>query len=527
MTKRLKVYLLTVFAAACLACTLVGCKIGRPGRAELLAGYDSHITYYSNGGYFNESNTITVMDIYYKAGDGSVPFFFVTAETGKEGMTVDRRGYNLIGWYEPAKYTEADGEQFAGYIGQTKYEITYTSDANGNISDKFVPGSNNNATEPVFPVIVDGKQVIDAENDRPVYARMGASGTLRDEQIKEALVTVVCDEEKPVAFFDEENNVINTFNIERDDALEVCAKWELKASIRYNLIVTDENGNVLSGNTYYNAVETDNEGNEIVTASYKNEDPLILRPMRGESATPLNMQLVEIKDLTFVKTYMDKELTVPVHSVEKPTGEIPIVDVYCRYIVGDWTVVSSVSTVSRMFNGLGNADNKYLILADKNNQIDCTGSKFNLRNKGTSNATIVVDGDTPVTISNLNFEINGDVINGNRYSIFGDIGSSFKVAGAGLILNNINITLPQTLMNYDFNAICRSANAAASANVNLTVDTVKVVYNSDKGVINLGNLDGKNWLFGSVDLTSFTGIKQVDGDNAEKYYIRPATQEQP
>ena len=88
MTKKLKVYLLIVFAAACLACTLVGCKIGRPGRSELLAGYDTHVTYYSNGGYFDGSTTLRVRELYFKSENGSVPFFEITEDS--KGMKVQR-----------------------------------------------------------------------------------------------------------------------------------------------------------------------------------------------------------------------------------------------------------------------------------------------------------------------------------------------------------------------------------------------------------------------------------------------------
>ena len=65
MTKRFKVYLLLLLSAACIACTLVGCKIGRAGREEVLAGYKAHVTYYSNGGFFDDSTTITVRDLYF------------------------------------------------------------------------------------------------------------------------------------------------------------------------------------------------------------------------------------------------------------------------------------------------------------------------------------------------------------------------------------------------------------------------------------------------------------------------------
>ena len=321
MTKRLKVYLLIVFAAACLACTLAGCKIGRPGLSELLAGYDGKVTYYSNGGEFNDSKTISVLEVYYKAGNGEVPFFNITPDTFKSGVKVDRAKYDFIGWYEPARYTAADAPS-AEYVGELKYEITYTPDADGNISENFDEESPDNVTEAVFPVLRNGNKVIDNDTDRPLFTRWG-----KEDEIKEKDVTVVWQEDKPIV--DGENN---NLTITRDTDAVVCAKWVPSARINYRLIVTDETGAPLADKT--------TEYSDVEGKKYKNGGLLISDTMVGDGETPADRDRLGLEGLTFVKTYMDEAMTQDVTYVPRPDGVgAPATVVYCRYIVGDWTVI--------------------------------------------------------------------------------------------------------------------------------------------------------------------------------------------
>lgn len=536
MTKRLKVYLVIVFAAACLACTFAGCKIGRPGKAEMIAGYDGQITYYSNGGSFNDSETTTVIEIYYKAGDKGVPFFNITKETDSFGMKVERTGYDLRGWYEPARYTAEEAARYPGLVKENdiKFEISYIPDGNGNITDGDLDNIGSVVTEPVFPLKNEqGGDITDSENDRPMFARVNEDGTLKDEQIIEARVTAVCDETKLIAGFTEDESEVNNLTVERDTNMAACALWERSASIRYNLVVTDEKGNVLSDKegedpTYYNV--TDENGN--IVKRYKNGDHIVMRTMHGDSATPLDMELEAMDGLTFVRTYMDEALTERVHSVERPQERNAIVDVYCRYVVGGWTVVRAQTDtelltqyenrIRAMFNGLWNAENKYLVIDD----IDGTGFKaFPLKvgsmNTGKSRATIYVDSDTPLTMNNLSFEVSGSIARRQYYSIFGEIGAEFKISGGGLILKNTRITLSSTLQPYYFYAVCSAADSAAAANVNLTVDTIFVTYQlalegSINGVVSGGSFPDDSWLFGG-DRAPFTGIT-ITGNNTITEY---------
>ncbi len=493
MTKRLKVYLLIVFAAACLACTLVGCKIGRPGRAELLSGYDGRVTYYSNGGEFNDSTTISVLEVYYRAGGGEVPFFNITPDTSGAGVKVERKGYDFIGWYEPARYT-AENAPSEEYVGQIMYEYTYTPDADGNISDKL--DEDNKETVAVFPLIKDGSQVIDIDTDRPLFTRWG-----KEDEIKEKEVTAMWQEDKPATGGEED------LTIKRDTDAIVCAKWVPSAKINYYLVVTDETGAALSDTTteYADVIEG---------KKFKNKGLLMSNTIVGDGETPADRELVGLEGLTFVKTYMDEAMTQEVEYVPRPeeVGTEPT-KVYCRYIVGDWTVIYSTDSnkVKDMFEHIDMANKKYLIMED----VEYKGNALALRVNGISAATIICNGNTPLTISNLKFTITSTIGNSFTYSIFGGIQKEFKVGGAGLILKDVSVTLPRTAMSYHFYAVCTTAAPAAAANMDLTIDTITATYDGDP-TINDGNMT--HWLCGiyaasdDAFLTGFAGIKLL-GEN--------------
>ncbi len=500
MTKRLKVYLLIVFAAACLACTLVGCKIGRPGLSELRAGYDGKVTYYSNGGEFNDSTTISVLDIYYKAGNLEVPFFNITPQTAKEGVKVGRKGYDFIGWYEPARYTAEDAPDTT-LVGEIKYEYTYTPDADGNISEEFDATSEDNVTVAVVPLTQNGSQVIDIETDRPLFTRVG-----KTDRITEKDVTVVCDESKLIA--DSESN---NFKVTSDTEAVVCAKWVPSAKINYYLIVTDETGKALSDKTTEYADANSESGKK-----YKNGDLLVSNTIVGDGETPADRDTIMVLEgLTFVKTYMDEEMTQKVEYVPRPEGVgAPATKVYCRYILGDWTVIRAADSnkVGDMFRSIDNANKKFLIMED----VDYRGNALALRTGGTTAATIICEGNTPLTISNLKFTINGTIGNNSMYSIFGGINKEFKVGGAGLVLKDINISLPSSNRSYYFYAVCTTAAPAAAANMNLTVDTITATYEGNPTINGVKTAEGgdiAHWICGEpfasdeAFLAAFTGIK--------------------
>lgn len=458
MTKKLKVYLLIVLTVVCAACTLAGCKIGRPGREEVLADYKAHVTYYSNGGFFNNSTTITVRELYFKndpssenySADG-VPFFDISDET--TGMNVARKGYDLVGWYMPETYK--DGVN----AGKIMYTYTYNDD------------SGKEVTEAVFPVTDEnGKTVTDSETDRPVFARAG-----KDEQITENYIRVIPSDVR----------LDSTRKVADDESLIVCAKWAPTLKIEYRLVCEE-------GKTY-----TDGDGNEYTNGSLLRSDDF----GKGETSSPTSLEPVKLQGASFVRSYLDAELNDVVAPIKRPEGDEPENPVvYAHYIDGDnWTIVDSdPAKVVSMFNGLGSAANKYYLLED----VDCSSRTFGLKNQNvTSNATIQGNGHT---ISNLKFSVTG--ASQNNFSIFGNIGASFSVSDLKIENVTIDILARSDIGLY---AVCNSFNASSSvedleissitANVKLPrenrVTNVQIKYQDQPDIVE----DRSHWLFGGSE----------------------------
>lgn len=458
MTKKLKVYLLIVLTVVCAACTLAGCKIGRPERAEVLADYKAHVTYYSNGGRFNQSTTLTVRDLYFKNDPGTesydvngVPFFDISGDT--QGMNVAFDGYDLVGWYLPDTYK--DGE----HAGEIMYTYTYKDDSGKEI------------TEAVFPVVDgDGDAVTDIQTDRPVFARAG-----KDEQILEADIRVIPSDVK----------LDSTRRVADDEYLIVCAKWAPTLKIVYKLVCEE-------GKTY-----TDEDGNEYKNGSELRRDNF----GKGESSSPTTLEPIKLKGASFVRSYLEEELENPVTgSIARPEGDEPENPVvYAHYIDGDnWKIVTNdPAKVVDMFNGLGTAGNKYYLLSD----VDCGSRTFSLKNQTvTVKATVQGNG---FTISNLKFEVKGAAV--NRFSVFGNIGASFKLSN----LKMQNITIDITARgNIGLYAICTGLDAAASIEgleISGVTAHVKIPAANRVDNVQLKMQDGtevedkSHWLFGGND----------------------------
>ncbi|MDE6075700.1 MAG: hypothetical protein K2G26_04605 [Clostridia bacterium] len=460
MTKKLKVYLLIILTAVCAACAFAGfagCKIGRPGREEVLKDYKAHVTYYSNGGFFNESTTITVRDLYFKNDPGSesydvngVPFFEITDET--TGMKVEREGYDLVGWYMPATYK--DGEN----AGKIMYTYTYT-DAAGQ-----------EHTDAVFPVLDEnGNTVTDIEADRPVFARAGVN-----EQITEDKIRVIPSDVK----------LDSTRRVADDENLIVCAKWAPALKIVYKLVCEE-------GKTY-----TDEAGNEYKNGSELRQDNF----GKGETSSPTSLEPIKLNGASFVRSYLDAELTTVVESIARPAGDEPENPVvYAHYIDGEnWTIVTNdPGKVVEMFNGLGSASNKYYLLSD----VDCASRTFSLKNQNVPvNATVQGNGKT---ISNLKFAVTGAAR--NDFSVFGNIGASFKLSNLKIENITIDITARGDIGLY---AICNGLNASASIEgLEISGITAHIKIPADNKVTNVQFVmqdgsefeDRSQWLFGGSD----------------------------
>lgn len=473
MTKRLKVYLLVIVAAACLACTLVGCSLGGLTREKATAGYNTHITYYSNGGSFNDSATMTVREIFLKGDDDGAPFFEITPETS--GMPVKRGAHDFDGWFMPKRYTDG------AHAGEIMYYIV-----------------ENNVKVPVYLLKDGGEIVTDRDTLRPLFARE-EDGVLVDDvdkRIPEREVFVECSDEKVTG-----GEIIAP---NRDDwfGLVVCAKWTPFAKINYTLVITDESGNKISDAT---TEYTTADGKE----TFKNGELLLGQYMDADTVTPRNTAVKTLNGLTFVKTFADEDLSQNVTPVNKADGDVTV---YCRYVLGDWTVVNTSSKVKDMFEGLGDSVN-YLITEN----ITYTGLEISARRATvTANAKIVCDGNR--TISGLKFIVERVRNNTDNFSIFGTLGENFSVSG--LTLKDVSVEISPTTQKFNFYAICGECRDANPDNIKLTVENLTVTYSLYKGSRPFNNDIDSQWLFGGygieIDddfLNRFTGVK-LQGTNA-------------
>lgn len=472
MTKKLKVYLLIILAAVCVSCAFVGCKVGRPGREEVLAGYKAHVTYYSNGGFFDDSTSITVRDVYFKNdpnmegyNPNGIPFF----DVGESGdIKVARDGYDLVGWFMPEVYD--DGE----HAGQIMYTYTYTTD-------------DGEMTVPAYPLLNEnGAQVTDIETDRPVFKIDGSN-----EQISESAVRIVPSD----------TSVTSDRLVADDENLTVCAKWTPSLKVIYKLVCEE-------GKTY-----TDSSGKEYTNGAELRSDDF----GKGDVYSPSSMSPIGLSGATFVRSYLDEELKTVVGPITRPEAdendEVTDPVVYSHYIDGEgWNIVENSTHALSMFNGLSSSTNKYYVIED----IDCGTRNFSLNNANiTVNATVVGNGHT---LSNLNFSLSGTAGQGMVFSIFGNIGDRFSLTS--LKLKNVTITL-RARANTTLYAVSSGVNANAQIS-GLEIDGIKATVSLPLSdgcyVTNAQNGNRDKWLFGgdsvsdAAFLESHTGIK-ITGEN--------------
>ena len=483
MTKKLKVYLLIILGTVGAACALAGCKIGRPGREQVLAGYNAHVTYYANGGYFDDSTTLTVRELYFKNDPNSegynengVPFYDIYEDS--DGMKVEYTGYDLEGWYIPLLHTEGKhlGEIVYSYTPEGEHESVY-----------------------VYPVLnEDGTPVTDRSEDRPVFAREGVN-----EQILESEIRVVPSDVK----------VDSTRRVADDESLIVCAVWRPSLKVKYQLVCE-------SGKTY-----TDKDGKK-----YKDGD--ILRTDnfgRGDFYSPSSLQPLKLEGASFVHTYLEEvrdyteasreKLVAPLDRPEAGEGEtVDDIVIYSWYLDGDgWTIVEDKTSAVNMINGLATS-NKYYVM----NSVDLDGATVSIKNVTSSG----VVGISQVTIEGHGFTISnmkasalsdGGIYN---YALFGTIGEKADIKD--LKLDGITIDISGKIgSRITFYAICTYMHANAKVSgleISNVTASIKIPQNVNTVVNNADGINSGNWwLFGGESsdeafLAKHSGIK-LSGTN--------------
>lgn len=441
MTKKIRHYLLIIVAAACLAClcAFAGCKIGDKTRDEVLEDFGgANIVYYANGGRFNELPDNKVSDVYFKPSENAsgIPFFDVTDST--LNLKVDRKDYDLVGWFLAETYAEGPhaGEAVYSYLpdGQTESVTVYP------VKDQ------------------DGNLVKDSKTDRPVFAREGV-----DEKISENAVTVVASAKQ-----------MTSADVVADDSkIIVCAVWHPSLKVKYIFVCEDE---ITVGDKTYRTGDT------------------IREDVFGKLDTfsPTSLEPAEIEGATFLKTYLDAECTQPVSVLQRPEGENPEdLAIYSKYIKGVWTVVTNTTaSVRNMFNGLGD-NKKFYVMEDLDSKVTVS-----LRNGNTfkSRAQIYGNGHT---VSNVTFNMGTSTANnGANLSPFGVLEETFAIRNIIFKDFAVDVTGKGNLTLYAFATSVHESATFENFVINGMKVTAKVPANSL--ILNAQNGSTANLLFGGA-----------------------------
>lgn len=115
MKNKTKIKIMALAAVAAAAATLAGCKIGETSVASFLKDKKAEnqaVTYYGNGGWFNNNTGITVKNLYYPVGETVITDFDKISK-----LSVSRTNYVFGGWYYAQ--LDADGKPVMSDDGKT------------------------------------------------------------------------------------------------------------------------------------------------------------------------------------------------------------------------------------------------------------------------------------------------------------------------------------------------------------------------------------------------------------------------
>ena len=282
----------------------------------------------------------------------------------------------------------------------------------------------------------------------------GSVEIARNNYVFDGWYYAVLDEEGKPIYADEDKKLYQlgdkvdfSVPLQEGDHWIVVAKW--LAAVKVNVVlVCDKDASI--------PVKV-KEGEEAI--SYKNGDVVEVRPYDtadqvvnpGDGKAPFSMSG---KDYTFVDYYADAACTKLVQWPIKKQEED--VNVYAKYIKGEWEVVRTPKDVSDMFNSIS-AGKRYWLVKD----VDVTGRKISA--KSTFDGEIQGNG---YTISNLSVQ-KSKITGGSTVSLFGDIQATAVIE---------NLTLANLQMDYSlqsspvsiYYAFASIAEGAKIANVKLS-----------------------------------------------------------
>ncbi len=286
--------------------------------------------------------------------------------------------------------------------------------------------------------------------------------------------------------------------LQAGDRYHFIAKWQAQVEVKVRLVFDGEAGETIS------SADAD--------VSYANDDVVAVRVYNTEGKVVKKEDApfaVKDKTHTFLNYYADKECTTPVSwPIVKQEGQTEDVNIYAKYIKGDWTMLRVKDDVRKMFTNV-TAGSRYYLTQD----IDVNGLTVNARKD--FNGELQGNG---YAIQNLAVQ-KTSIPASDKVSMFGDIGATAVIENVSFTGLKIEYTV-KTEESAGIYFVCTSiADGATITNVKLS-GTMRITISDVNGVANIKNGDYTTSLYGGYTNAEYTGGFTVEGNPEEFITIK-------
>ncbi len=447
MTKkllRLIVLLATIFICA----TVCGCSVGMESLDDILNKNDltARITYFSNGGWFNDVTENLSRDIYYKENSKA---FEITQETAT--TKVKHKEYIYAGWYTILT-VELDGEKYFAC------DITEEQMNDYLIDDDSVIKKNN------------GEYLIKIADYQTLIASANVPLLKLDE------------------LFDFENTTLN-----ENDEIYLATKWVPDQKVEYVLITEDCASITINGEKF-------DSGEVIATKTFDNDKFSIPSKYTREPVS-------DVSDAKFVDFYKFED-GASVNELELISGDIARpesgnVKIFLKYVAdSSWKIVRTADDAVKIFSS---PNNNYYISRD----VDCSSIKEPVNVIDNFDGVIRGNGHTITGLKVKAIGEGQGIQSGDKVALFGNISENAQIKDITFKDTTITCTTRKmngSFVGVYLFAITNSASALS----NFNLDGVELNIDLKDGVnienIPFGSTyDTTSWFCGGYTNSEFLG----------------------
>ncbi len=459
MKNKLKRFIL-LLGIICLGTAIGGCSIGMDSLDDIIEknNLTAKITYYSNGGWFNNDSSSVSRDIYYKENSKA---FEITSET----QTKIKHGeYLYDGWYT-IKTATVNGESY------------FVCDVSPDEALEYKIGER-------VAVVESGDDLIIKISD---YKTLAESANV------------------PLLSLDEPFD-FKAQTLKKGDELYLATRWVPNQKVEYVLFA--ENCQSIDFVNSDNTTTTYNHGEVILTKTFDN---------KGVFEIPTRYNLApKAEDATFIDYYVYDEsasvnnlvrLADSTDKLYRPEDGSNI-KIYAKFTHGDWKVMRFGEDIKNLF--IYPSANHYL-----SRDIDCseeTNTYFIDAFSGKLQGNGYTINGVKIAVDRLN--------SGSKASLFGRLGNSTVIKD--VTFKNVSLTCssrPNSFISVSlFATAINDGETPTLSNVNINGVTVKVTLanDSNSNIENIPYVDGEgydtsSWLLGGYTneqfLTNFSTVQ--------------------